>query len=179
MLARRRASVHCLGGRLLAGALAATAIVWPATHASAQGLFDLLFGPRREAPRQAPPPQQPVDPSEAPFASPGRSAAFCVRLCDGRFFPLQRTEGAPEQLCGAFCPASQTKVFFGGDIDRAVARDGSRHAGLPNAFVHRRKQIPDCTCNGRDAFGLATIDPKTDPTLRPGDVAAPPGGLKR
>ncbi len=34
-----------------------------------------------------------------------------------------------------------------------------------------------CTCNGRDAFGLAHIDATSDPTLRPGDVVATKSGL--
>ena len=42
----------------------------------------------------------------------GRSVAYCVRLCDGRYFPIQRHANAsPAQLCSAFCPAAKTQVF--------------------------------------------------------------------
>ena len=48
----------------------------------------------------------------ATAASPSMdpSVAYCVRLCDGRFFPVQRHEGAaPEQTCSSFCPATGPK----------------------------------------------------------------------
>jgi hypothetical protein len=37
--------------------------------------------------------------------------------------------------------------------------------------------VDGCTCNGRDPFGLARMDAKADPTLRPGDVVATKSGL--
>jgi hypothetical protein len=75
------------------------------------------------------------------------------------------------------CPASKTKVYFGSDIDRAVARDGARYADLDNAFVYRQRLVPHCTCNGKDAFGLAKFDLTSDPTLRPGDIVATKSGF--
>src|ERR1043165_2389089 len=76
------------------------------------------------------------------------------------------------QRCNAFCRAAKTQVFNGSQIDYAVASNGARYAGLDNAFVYRQKIVPGCTCNGRDAFGLAKIDVAHDPTLRPGDIVA-------
>ena len=32
--------------------------------------------------------------------------------------------------------------------------------------------MTNCTCNGKDAFGLAKIDVASDPTLKPGDIVA-------
>ena len=166
MLARSRRGRDGRGRpRRLIAALVAGALAWPATDASAQGLFDFLFGPRRPATPGS------FDPSAPPG---GRSGAYCVRLCDGRYFPLQSAGGTPEQMCSALCPASPSKVFWGGEITHAVARDGTRYATLPNAFVYRNRMVDHCTCNGRDAFGLAPIDPRNDPTLRPGDVVAQP-----
>jgi hypothetical protein len=104
--------------------------------------------------------------------------AFCVRLCDGRYFPLQRQgDMAPAELCNAFCPATRTKVFFGGDINGARAADGTRYAGLDTAFVYRERLVADCTCNGRTNHGLVPLDPTGDPTLRPGDIIATKDGL--
>jgi hypothetical protein len=101
-----------------------------------------------------------------------------VRLCDGRYFPLPRDGAANSaDLCNSFCPASKTKVFTGGEIDNAVAPDGSRYGGLANAFAYRARVVADCTCNGKDAFGLARLDVKNDPTLQPGDVVATAKGL--
>src|SRR5437763_2924583 len=103
----------------------------------------------------------------------GQSVAYCVRLCDGRYFPMQRHANATSiQLCNAFCPAAKTQVFNGSQIDHAVASNGARYANLDNAFVYREKIVPGCTCNGKDAFGLAKIDVASDPTLRPGDIVA-------
>lgn len=103
----------------------------------------------------------------------GRAVAYCVRLCDGRYFPMQRHANATSiQLCNAFCPAAKTQVFNGSQIDHAVASNGARYANLDNAFVYREKIVPNCTCNGKDAFGLARIDVAKDPTLRPGDIVA-------
>ena len=50
--------------------------------------------------------------------------------------------------------------------------NGARYANLENAFVYREKIVPNCTCNGKDAFGLAKIDVASDPTLKPGDIVA-------
>ena len=103
----------------------------------------------------------------------GRYVAYCVRLCDGRHFPMQRHSNATSiQLCNAFCPAAKTQVFNGSQIDHAVTSNGARYANLENAFVYREKIVPNCTCNGKDAFGLAKIDIASDPTLKPGDIVA-------
>jgi uncharacterized protein DUF2865 len=171
---------------LLAGA-AGLAVAMPPAPASAQGLFNFFFGsPRREAPRANAyaDPNSNFNPfggrqSEQPerrVSSP--SASYCVRLCDGRYFPIQRTGNAsPAQLCSSFCPAAATKVFSGSGIDHASASDGSRYASLKNAFVYREKVIDGCTCNGKDTYGLVTLKPENDPTLRSGDIVATSDGF--
>ena len=148
------------------------------------------FGHR---PPQPIPPQtnaysDPSNPSDRPVYTPfgqapptgtGRSVAYCVRTCDGRYFPMQRHANAnPVQLCSAFCPAAKTVVFNGSQIDQAVASNGARYADLDNAFVYRQKIIEGCTCNGKDAFGIARIDLANDPTLRPGDIVASGDNVK-
>lgn len=149
------------------------------------GLFDFLFG--RSTP-QAAPVAPPVDlPSDAlpPPPGPGshgdsgiRGMAFCVRLCDGRYFPVQGRGGvSAAQMCQSFCPASATKTLAGSNIARAFASDGTRYADLPNAYLFREKYLADCTCNGRDGMGLAAVDISFDATLRPGDIVATTTGL--
>jgi uncharacterized protein DUF2865 len=64
----------------------------------------------------------------------------------------------------------QTQIFSGADVKYSVAANGMRYSGLPNAFLYRKQLVKDCTCNGKDHFGLARIDPKADPTTRPGDI---------
>ncbi len=115
----------------------------------------------------------PAAPQPIETPASGGSVAYCVRLCDGRFFPIQRSSGAdPAQICSGFCPAAQTKIFSGSGIDHASARDGARYADLKNAFAYREKTIPGCTCNGKDAFGLVNTPAAADPTLRAGDIVA-------
>ena len=159
--------------------------------ASAQGIFERIFGGLRravEAPRM--PPNVPafvdpltslanaINPRPSQRVETGPAKAFCVRTCDGRYFPVQAHAGvSAAESCRSFCPASQTRLYSGGNIDYAVANDGSRYADLDNAFVYRKQLVAGCTCNGRDAFGLAHVDVATDATLRPGDVVASKTGL--
>jgi hypothetical protein len=171
-------------GIVLAG-LAAMAIVLPAADASAQNFFDFFSISRRPSP----PPAASAygDPSgdlnpfgarpERPRVESGPAVSYCVRLCDGRHFPIQRSAATPAQICSSFCPASRTKIFSGSSIDQAVARDGSRYADLDNAFAYRERLVDGCTCNGKDAFGLVNMKAAEDPTLRPGDIVATDKGL--
>jgi hypothetical protein len=152
--------------------------------ASAEGLFDFLFGGlQKQQQRQAPPqasffadPNQQAAPAPVHTAG-GSGPAFCVRSCDGRYFPLSRGNASPVQMCQAFCPASPTKVFFGSNIDGATSASGERYADSENAFAYRKALRADCTCNGRDSAGLAPIDLTLDTSLRAGDVIATTDGL--
>ena len=154
--------------------------------ASAEGIFDFFFGGFQKQQRQgsgqanffADPfglNQQPAPPPR-PVAS-GSGPAFCVRSCDGKYFPLARGHATPVQMCQAFCPATATKVFFGSSIDGAYASNGERYADSENAFAYRKALRADCTCNGRDPAGLAPVDLTLDTSLRPGDVIATTDGL--
>jgi len=165
-------------------AVLALAITLP-VEASAEGLFDMLFGgfKRAAAPSQPSPGFGFSDPFGAPVPGTpeqpvGSGRGYCVRLCDGRYFPVQHHgEASAVQQCSQMCPGSQTKVFSGGAIERAVSADGGRYSDLGTAFLYRSRLVQNCTCNGRDAFGLAPIDISADPTLRPGDVVATPNGM--
>jgi hypothetical protein len=169
----------------IVAALAIPMALAPRT-ASAENLFDFFFGAQKQQQRQAvpqasffadpmainPPPTAPPRPA---FASSGPS--FCVRSCDGRYFPLMRSAASPVQMCQAFCPASATKVFFGSSIDGAYSSSGERYADSENAFAFRKGLRADCTCNGRNPTGLAPVDLTLDTSLRPGDVIATTDGL--
>jgi hypothetical protein len=89
----------------------------------------------------------------------------------------QMANATPADTCKAICPNSVTKVFFGTEITSAVARDGARYSDLNTALLYRKHLVANCTCNGRDAFGLTPLDVKTDPTLRPGDIVSTKDGL--
>jgi hypothetical protein len=81
------------------------------------------------------------------------------------------------ETCRAMCPASKTKVYFGSEIGAAVAKDGAHYADLDTAFIYRKQLVANCTCNGKDAFGLAPFDLSSDPTLRPGDMVSTKTGI--
>ena len=179
---------------ILVTVLSSAAIVSSSNTASAEGFLDFLFGgfQQRPAPPQAPDAYPPPPPeigrvAPAPLgpesvtgggATTGHSVTFCVRLCDGRQFPMEHmVNGTPVETCRAICPYSKTKVFFGSEIDSAIAQDGQRYSNLDAAFVYRKQLVANCTCNGKDAFGLTQLDVKNDPTLRPGDIVSTKDGF--
>ena len=173
----RRCSTALLGGLVVALAGLPNA-------ASAEGLFDALFGDFRRAPAyssvRAYAPTDDVTRRAAPAAPGsvqqsigyGHSVTFCVRLCDGRYFPLQHHGAVAARTCNGFCPASTTKTFTGSSISSAVAADGTHYARLANAFLYRKRIVADCTCNGKDSLGLAQLPISADTTVRPGDIVA-------
>jgi hypothetical protein len=180
---RRRRRARFVAAAFLAGALT----LMPGS-VSAEGLFDFLFGGlQKQQTRQAPATgnffadpfgnNQPSHPAPAPRVA-GSGPAFCVRSCDGKYFPLTtRGNASPVQMCQAFCPASVTKVFYGSNIDSAAASNGERYADSENAYAYRKALRADCTCNGRNSSGLAPVDLALDTSLRSGDVIATTDGL--
>jgi hypothetical protein len=176
--------------------LASILIVFAPSTASSQGIVDSLFGLfQRPARNEIPPPEisyarptslpDPLSESRSissesrPIRDVGGPwVAYCVRLCDGYFFPLARSFSmSPAEQCRSFCPAAKTKVFGGNGINQSSAADGSRYANLDTALLYRTRTVNNCTCNGRDAFGVARLDVANDPTLRPGDIVAIDGGF--
>jgi hypothetical protein len=107
----------------------------------------------------------------------GGSQAFCVRTCDGRYFPISNSGNQNRAAsCNSFCPASETKVVYGGTIDNAVTDGGKPYSELPNAFRYRDELVAGCTCNG-NPVGLASVKIEDDLTLRKGDIVAGDNGL--
>jgi hypothetical protein len=174
-------------GKTLAVALALlTGASLFAPPASAQGFFESLFGGLRRAVRSAPSPTQIVSSfadslggtRDTPREAGSFASGYCVRSCDGHYFPVQ-TQGnvSAAELCSSFCPAAETKMYSGGDINYSVARDGSHYADTPTAFLYRQKMVEGCSCNGKTPYGLARVDVNTDPALRQGDIVATKAGF--
>lgn len=144
--------------------------------------FDILSG------RPPPPARPPLGYSgsrEMPFPPQGPQAdsgsgrmAYCVRTCDGRYFPLSASnEQSRAATCSSLCPASDTKVFYGFSIEHATNASGRPYSSLANAFAYRERLVSGCTCNGKDPVGLASISIEDDTTIRKGDIVAGENGL--
>ena len=148
----------------------------------------MFFGGfQKQQQRQAPPQanffadpfgiNQPPAPSRQARCFRRRSRFLRAKLRRQVFSADDRGNATPIQMCQAFCPASPTKVFYGSNIDGAYAASGERYADSENAFAYRKALRADCTCNGRDAAGLAPVDLTLDTSLRAGDVIATTDGL--
>jgi hypothetical protein len=177
LLIRRQCRLSRRVKCILVTSITVTTLVTSVATASAQNIFEALFGRLWSSPVTSyADPNAPLPSPEAARSEGG--VAYCVRLCDGRYFPIQRHSGASSaQTCSSFCPASATNIYNGNSIAHAVAPDGKRYSELATAFAYREKIIPGCTCNGRDAFGLVNTPVADDPTLRAGDIVATNAGL--
>ncbi|MEH2531469.1 hypothetical protein V1277_002152 [Bradyrhizobium sp. AZCC 1588] len=174
-------------GKLAAwGAAALACALALAPAAQAQDFFSQLFGGFAR-PRHQPNIQMPFPNDDGQVYAPrgegrtrygGGGQAYCVRTCDGRYFPLTASDNASRAAsCNKLCPASETKVFYGSSVDDAAAENGKAYSELPNAFRYRNELVSGCTCNGKDQVGLAQVKIEDDPTLRKGDIVAGENGL--
>jgi hypothetical protein len=189
----QRALVTGFAALFAAGLLLAPAPV------GAEGLFDFLFGPD-------PAPQPQVDPQRARrapaasrrakavgdlrfakpkdglggsgFSTEPSAGGFCVRICDGYFFPLiKSTQATRQQSCELACPSAPMEIFDGGSIESARNARGQRYASLPVAFAFRDRANGGCTCNdpqSSQAFFERTA--RNDPTLQSGDILVEDSG---
>jgi uncharacterized protein DUF2865 len=172
--------------QLAAGVALALCAAAPWAPAQAGDFFSNLFGAfavHRQAPQ--PPMALPFandeqQPSDAPRmrTSFGGGQAWCVRTCDGRYFPISGPDAQSKtESCNSFCPASKTDIVYGNDIDHAVTANGKRYSELPNAFKYRNEFVAGCTCTGKNEAGLEPVSIDKDPTLRKGDIVASNDGL--
>jgi len=175
------------GKRAAWGAAALVCACALAPAAQAQDFFSQLFGGVAR-PRHQPTISMPFSSDDGQVSAPrgegrsrysgGGSQAYCVRTCDGRYFPVTASDNASRAAsCNKLCPASETKLFHGSGIDNATAENGKSYSDLPNAFRFRNELVSGCTCNGKDQIGLASVKIEDDPTLRKGDIVAGENGL--
>ena len=175
-MARRSTRRWAFGG----AAVLCIAAIAPA--AQAQDFFSALFGGfgRSRAPMIRLPFGNEGDPSGQGYSRPryGGGQAYCVRTCDGRYFPLPAADNQSRAAtCSNLCPASDTKIVYGSGIDNAATETGKPYSELPNAFRYRNELVAGCTCDGKDQLGLAPVRIEDDPTLRKGDIVAGANGL--
>src|SRR5437868_685749 len=176
------------GKQVALGAAAALGVLALVPAAQAQDFFSALFGGfgggRPHAVIRLPfggeanffAPQNAPRPRVGYY--PGGSQAYCVRACDGRYFPVSASDSQSRAAaCSGFCPASETKLVYGSNIDNAATDNGKPYSELPNAYRYRNELVAGCTCNGKDQVGLAPVKIEDDPTLRKGDIVAGENGL--
>ena len=174
------------GKRLALGAAALLCVSAVAPVAQAEDFLSALFGAFSGGRSRGPVIQFPFG-GGGPFAPQGEvrpryagggGQAYCVRTCDGRYFPISASDNQSRAAsCNNFCPASDTNVVYGGSIDDAATENGTPYSELPNAFRYRNEMVAGCTCNGKDQVGLAPVKIENDPTLRKGDLVVGAGGL--
>ncbi len=136
----------------------------------------------------AAPRQQPARSSRQAAAiasSDGSSQAYCVRSCDGYFFPIgsaARGEGRQAQAaaCDAMCPGATMRLFSSrnGSIETARTDGGQLYTGTATAFRYRTQLVNACSCQGDVTRGLARVALSQDHTLRTGDVVVMEKGVR-
>jgi hypothetical protein len=175
-------------GRMALSAAATLVVVALAPSARAEDFFSRLFrgfGVHRQQPPMTPSPFATEDSNPgAPQSDVPRgriytgSQAYCVRTCDGRYFPIAASGNQSKAAsCTSLCAASETMVVYGSNIDNAITEGGKPYSELANAFRYRDELVAGCTCNGKDPTGLAAVKIEDDPTLRRGDIVAGSNGL--
>jgi hypothetical protein len=174
--------------RAALGVAVALGLLSLAVPTQAQDFLSALFGAFERGRRQGPVFPLPFA-NESGFVAPPYEVrrprltsyggqAYCVRTCDGRYFPISGPDHQSRAgSCNNFCPASETRVVYGSSIEDAATESGRMYSELPNAFRYRSEIVAGCTCNGKDQIGLAPIKIENDPTVRKGDLVAGDRGL--
>ena len=179
-----------------AGALALAVVLILPFDTLAQGdFFDALFGPdppaaypshrlwREIRPHPRPRARKAVKREERPVSVQAETdsmtgGGYCVRACDGYYFPLIKSSSiSGQQSCEFACPSAPVQLYQGDSIEEARNAKGERYSALPTAFSFRDKLTPACACNDpvatRNYFLRLS---RRDPTLRAGDVVVGQNG---
>lgn len=129
---------------------------------------------------QASPTQQ-----QSHLSSGTRARNFCVRTCDGYFFPLDgmqnKGEEARRSACNTACPGAETVLYTtrpGEEIkDARTTVDSRRYGELEIAFMHRLQLVEGCTCR-RSNDESPVEAARNDDTLRRGDIIVTENGME-
>ena len=140
--------------------------------------------PQTDGSRAAPHSVRPASPPSTP--QHGGATAYCVRSCDGFFFPVGPAQSgngrqAQEMTCNAMCPGADVALYRtsnGGTIENAAGPRGQLYQSLRNAFRFREKVDATCTCSGLGVTGLGRVAITHDFTLRSGDIVVTERGVR-
>ena len=161
----------------------------PAAQAPSMGWFGqrqaptVSHLPAGRAPRQMN--TRPTRQAAAIAGTDGSSRAFCVRSCDGYFFPVgPATSGAGRSAqadaCTAMCPGASVRLYTArnGAIETARSETGQLYGATATAFRYRERLQPGCSCQASITQGLARLALVQDHTLRTGDVVVTDQGVR-
>ena len=177
------------GVRNVFATIAAAVVMMTSSELRAQDFFEALFGPDTASPQKTVggkypflEQSQPLDPARSrkpknrhvernsPFQKALAANAhveapdgFCVRTCDGYYFPLIKSRRATtQQYCDYACPSAPTAVYEGSAIETARNIAGEKYTSLPTAFSFRDKAMQKCVCNAperRQDFSRESLAP--------------------
>lgn len=105
-------------------------------------------------------------------ASFGSGTEFCVRTCDGYFFPLIKSAQQTKQAsCEYACPSAPVAYYHGASIESARNLKGEKYTALPTAFKFREKVSQGCTCHPPEESQENSLKiVSNDPTAHSGDI---------
>jgi hypothetical protein len=111
------------------------------------------------------------------------SLVYCVRTCDGFYFPISATNASVAnqgRLCQQMCPGATTEVFRtnGSGMENATNARGRTYSKLPTAFDFRKRYSSACSCRGNNNTGMTQVSITNDVTLRSGDIVVTSRGLR-
>jgi len=121
-----------------------------------------------------------TDPASRPQQ---KTRVFCVRTCDGFYFPLELSQDADNpsnagSACQSNCPGAEVLPFFAdGDsdtIEQAKSFDLQNYGALKHAYSYRSTLTAACACHRSANLNDSVL---TDPTLRKGDIIMTSQGL--
>ncbi|WP_348777108.1 DUF2865 domain-containing protein [Mesorhizobium sp. KR2-14] len=114
--------------------------------------------------------QRVLNPGEGIGRLAGTYRTFCVRTCDGYYFPMSPASSRgqftrDQKNCQAACPNAEMQLFYGeADGDTATemisAQSSMPYSGLPAAFRYRSSATPEgCSCNAPRNFEIIAGNP--------------------
>lgn len=137
------------------------------------------------APVRRPTTRQTREARQATFAADTVSRTFCVRTCDGYFFPVGpilrgADHHAQAGACAAMCPGAEVQLYSSrsGAIEDARGAGGRLYTASLTAFRHRGELVAGCSCQGGVTRGLASLPIGRDHTLRAGDAIVTATGVR-
>ena len=121
--------------------------------------------------------QQPRN-AAASAAVAGSGPAFCVRSCDGKYFPLMRGNASPVADVPGVLPGQRRPRCS--SAPPSTAPTAAPASAMPTARTPSptaRRCAPTAPATAAIPPGLAPVDLTLDTSLRPGDVIATTDGL--